>query len=233
MPQLNKIQAFVDDLLKRVPEDQREAVRSMYSQASDEATSLDQEIARVRAVGKEQKEWYDANKTALEKAKEVLAGGGGGSHTIDPDAITKQIGAVKDEVLTVGLALMNIQNNIVASHITEFPGERLDMNALTKGAQAAGMSLQDFYDREMAPKRKERADAALKKTIEEAEARGEAKGKADVLAKLPQTAMPYPVVSSAPTTLTGLRKPADGQAGPDYLKDAVATANEVMSRQTA
>lgn len=224
MAQLNKAQEFLNRVLEKLPEDQREAVRSLYSAASDEATSLEQAQAAVIRKSQEQAVWYDANKDALAEYKIMKAGGGS---TIDAKALE----AMRDDMMGQGLALMTVGTTIVGQHFAEF-GEALDMGALTKEAIAANQPLDQFYRSKVAPRRAERDEIKRKADLEAAKQEGIREGTQATLAKLPTSAMPYPVGGSAPTTLDGLRPLAEGAAPINSVQAAAATAVEVLNRAT-
>lgn len=224
--QLNKTKEFIDRVVALVPEDQRDSVRSQYSAAQDEASSLDAAIARVNTTAKAQTEWYEANKTALEEYKANKGNGGGGAHTIDLKDVGKQIDGVKDEVMSQGLQLMTIGTSIAVGHIHEF-GEALDMAKLTHDAIAAKKPLKEFYDESVASRRADKAKAEFDKQIATAREEGKKEGVTETLGKLPN-AMPYPVGQSlGVSTLDGL-KSVEGAR--NVVQDAAATAVAEMNR---
>lgn len=238
-----KLSEFVNRVLETVPEDQREVVRSLYSQAQDEIRASEEFVGRVRATADQQKSWWEQNKPKVDEYDRLKAEGKLGTpqvtqptnqitDAVTRDLLTKETETLKNDILDQGLALATLTSAIVASHVTEFPGERLDMQKLIADAIAAKKPLDVFYNEQVAPKRAERETAARAKEIAEAEARGAQKAKDEFMTRNAQ--LPYPVGQTQPTTLSGLRKPEGdgGGAKNDYsLEAAVATANEVLQRQ--
>ncbi len=227
-------QEFLDQVLATVPADKKAEVQALYSRAADEIaatqTTLDEQTAQVRATAEKQNQWWGANKDAVTELAELKKRGGGGGG-IDATEIAKQLEDLKGDVMTNGLALITTATTIGASHLHEF-GEALDMRKLAQDAIKANQTLDAYYNSTVASRRQERAEAALTAKLAEAEARGKKAGIEETTQTLGGQRMPFPGHSSAPTTLSGLRKPVEGQAPPNVLNDAVATANEVMSRQT-
>lgn len=233
-----KAQEFLDQVLSKVPEGEREAVRSLYSGAMDEVTgqqrTLDEATAQVRDTAKKQTDWWNTHKDAVAENAELkkkLEGGGGTG--VQAEELTKQLTTMEDRVMGIGLGLITKATRISVGHFQEF-GEVLDMDDLAQKAIKANLPLAEFYDSTVAARRHERATATRAKEIADAEARGEKKGIEDTVKTLGSTHMPFPGSSgrAALTTLSGLKPRAEGSAPPDVLGDAVATATEVFNRQT-
>lgn len=242
-PQLNTAKKFLDLVLQKLPENEREAARSLYSQAQDEVAAVGKQlgdsIAAVNARAQEQADWWEKNKHLTGQPRTDNNGGGSGNGDghqqppFDPRAllteIDKRIGTVADTLAGQGLALSTILPTLVAQHGVEF-GEVLDAEKLAKDAIAANTDIKQFYNTSMAErretKRKEKYDADMKA----AEERGRLAG----LTEAGKSMMPYPSARQSATTLSGLRVPdADKAAAKQQysLDAAVATAVEVMQKQ--
>lgn len=238
--QLNKAKSFLDGVLAALPEDKREEFRTQYSQAQDELSGIAREIetatTRVNAVAEKQGEWYEQHKdviTGKVKAVPVDATGNPIAAAVDRDAVmkdvTKSINDKADELAGQGLYLATVLPTLIDGHRAEF-GEGLDGRKLAKDAIAAGMDIEAFYNHSVAEKRAARASAKYTEDIAKATETGRLAG----LKEAGNGHMPYPVSAGGrpPTTLDGLRKLPEGQAATNTLEAAVATAVEVMSKQT-
>lgn len=232
-----KAQEFFDSVLARVPEADREAVRSAYSGAMDEITgqqkTLEEQTAAVRDTAAKQTEWWNNHKGAvaenLELKKKLEAGGGTG---LSADELTKTLAQMEDRVLGTGLGLITKATRISTGHYQEF-GEVLDMDDLAHKAIKANMPLEDFYNSTVATRRQERSAATRTKELDDARAAGRKEGVDETVKTLGSTHMPFPGSQGrAPvTTLSGLKPRPEGSAPPDVVSDAVATATEVFNRQ--
>lgn len=230
MAELNKAKEFLDRVLNLIPEDKRESVRSLYSGAQDEATSLETAMANVRRTATEQSAWYTANKDALDQAKDLLAKGGTGG--VSESEIAKRLEQMRDDIMGQGLSLMTVGTTIAGNHMKEF-GEPLDMQVLADEAIKAGKTLQAYYDQKVAPKRAEVAETALQLRLKAAKDEGVKEGTQATLARIPGAAMPYPVGQNlGVSTLDGLKKAPEGQAPQDVVQAAAQTAVETLNRQT-
>jgi hypothetical protein len=248
MAQLNKAKTFLDTVLQKLPEAEREQYRSLYSQAQDEATALEQNlvqsIARVNAKAKEQADWWEEHKHLARPAdpnqpNPNQPGNGNGNPQPQPvfdsralmTEIDKRIGNVADTLAGQGLALSTILPTLVAQHGVEF-GEVLDAEKLAKDALAANMDIKQFYGQSVAERRAAKAKEKYDADMKAAEERGRIAG----LTEAGHTMMPYPSARQSATTLSGLRLPAaeaeKAAARQQYSLDAaVATAVEVMNKQ--
>lgn len=220
-------------MLEHVPEAQRAQVRSEYSAAQDEAATLESEITRVRAIGVQQKNWWDTNKDAVAERDQlrtqVAARPTEQATGLSESEIQKRIDAMRDETMGTGLGLMTTGMNIGVGHLKEF-GETIDMGKLTRDAINAGKTLEAHYNEQVAPRRAERATADLNTRLAAERAAGRQEGVTETLNKVGQ-GMPFPVGSTEPTTLSGLRTPTDQGRPGTTLNDAIATANAVMAEQ--
>lgn len=232
MVQLNTFKSFIDKVLEHVPEDKKESVRAEYSRAQDEATNLETARANVIRTAEAQTGWWDANKGAIEELKKLKEGGNPNPITdaVDKNALSTGLQGLEDKVMSTGLALMTTMTQLGLDHMAEFPGEKLDVTRLANEAMKAGKPLVDYYNEQVAPKRTARQEAEIAKKVADATEAGRLAGVAETLKKVPGQGMPYPVGSSAPTTLAGLTKPAAGTADPYSLDAAVATANAEVAR---
>lgn len=233
--QLNKSKAFLDSVLAKVPEAERDSVRALYSQAQDEVAGIAREleagIGTVNATATKQGEWYEKHKDVIEGR---AAGGGDNRITtaVDGDKITKdltaQLSATREELAGQGLFLASVIPTIIAQHGVEF-GEVLDGEKLVKDAVAAGTDLKTFYNGSVATRRAEKAAAARTADIAAAEARGREAG----MREAGNGHIPFPVGNRTPTTLSGLRATPEQRAaaaGEHTLEAAVATATGMMNR---
>lgn len=239
MAPLTKIQSFIDRVLESVPEDKKAEVRAQYSAASDEASALDQERARVATTAEKQTVWYNANKAALEAARDHQANPNPNpsDNPMTAAAMNDQMVKFRDEAIGTALGLATATSTIIASHYKEF-GEPLDMNKLAQEALKVGKSLDAYYNESVAPRRAEKQTADIAARVATAREEGKAEGVKETLTKIPGAGWPVPTShSNAPTTLAGLRTPtpgADGQppANPFSLEAAVATANRIAAQQS-
>lgn len=235
-----KLNSFIDRVLENVPEEKRAAIRSEYSAAQDEVRSLEEANARVQQVATAQTEWWNRNKDTVaerDRLKAELEAArnpnnnnhpAGLSETDVTKRITDAVAAAKDEMLQTGLGLTTVIPTLSVRHYQEF-GEVLDSAELAKAAIASGRTIQAEYDHSVAERRQTRANEKLAADLAKAREEGKQEGIREQMARAGSN-MPYPVGQTAPTTLSGLKKPAEG-ANPFSLEAAVATANEVAASQ--
>lgn len=229
MAQLNTFKSFIDKVLEHVPEDKKESVRAEYSRAQDEATSLEEARANVIRTAEAQTVWWGQHKGTVEELKKLKeAGGNQITDAVDKDTLGKGLQGLEDKVMSTGLALMTTMTQLGLDHMSEFPGEKLDVTKLANEAMKAGKPLVEYYNEQVAPKRTARQEAEIAKKVADATEAGRKLGVEETLKKVPGQGMPYPVGTSSPTTLAGLKKPAEGQSDPYSLDAAVATANAEM-----
>ena len=229
---VGQLNTFLDRLLQYVPEEKKAEARSIYSSAADRASELERSAAVVTETGQKQREWWDRNKDAVADRDRLAAElAAKGTSTVDQNTIQKAIDEANARTMETGLGLVVAVSDIVAGHIIEF-GERIDTTKLAKEAIAAGTPIDQFYNQQMATRRQERADAALNERLANARKEGEESGRKAILDSMGQS-LPFPSPSGQPaiTTLSGLRRPAEGAANPFSLDAAVATAMEVASKQ--
>lgn len=232
--QLNKAKAFLDEILAKVPEDQRESVRSLYSQAQDEvsgiAASLDTAIATVNTTAERQGAWYDKHKDVIEgRTPAAQPAVNPIANAVDADKIVKDlnltIDTTREALASQGLFLASVIPTILTNHSIEF-GEQIDGEKLVKDAIAANTDLKTYYAGLVAPKRAEKAAAKLAADIAAAEERGRLAGMKEAGGSNP----PYPTSQRGPTTLSGLRKPPADQAPTYGLEAAVNTVMTEMAK---
>src|ERR1041384_2198494 len=178
-PQLNKAKSFLDLVLQKLPEEEREAARSLYSQAQDEVSAVGQQlasgIAEVNERARQQAEWWEKNKH-LAAGGNGYNGGGNGNNNNNPNPdpnqsqhqpqafdprnllteIDRRIGTVADTLAGQGLALSTILPTLVAQHGVEF-GEVLDAEKLARDAIAANTDIKQFYNQSVAERRAAKA----------------------------------------------------------------------------
>ena len=237
--QLNKAKAFLDEVLKRVPEGEREAVRSLYSGAHDElsavAQDIDTAVVRVNSTAEKQQAWWKARGVETDANGNPIARPNPNPNpnpvtaAVDLDKVTKDFGTrldtVKEELAGQGLYLASVIPTIVAQHHAEF-GEVLDGEQLVQNAVKAGKELKTFYGEMVAPKRAEAAQKKLDLSIKDAEERGRQAG----IKEAAGSQMPFPSSRTpSATTLSGLRAAPD-KRDQFSLDAAVATAMEVASK---
>lgn len=230
-----KLNTFVDRLLQHVPEAQRAAARSVYSQLQDRVTEIQNIETQVREVATRQKAWWEENSSAVEERnrlrQELADKTRQPQSAVDPEDLDRRIKAAQTETLETGLGLITTLADISTAHLHEF-GETLNTRELAQKAIQAGLPVTDYYSQTVAQRRQERADKQLNDRIEAARKEGLESGRKEVLDQLPGKGLPFPSPSGvAPvTTLAGLKKPADGSANPYSLEAAVATAVDVANR---
>lgn len=226
-------QEFLDQVLATVPAEKKAEVQALYSRAADEISAsqatLEEQTAQVRDTAAKQTQWWNAHKDDVAELNALKKGGGGGGTGLTQEDIAKQLGDLQDNVMSNGLALITTATTIAASHLKEF-GEPLDMRALAQEAIKANQTLDAYYAAKVTPARQERAAADLTARLDAARAEGKKTGIEETTQLLGNRQMPFPGHSTAPTTLSGLTKRPEGQAPPNVLADAVATANEVMAK---
>lgn len=231
---VGKLNTFVDRLLEHVPEDKKAAVRAEYSAAQDEMTTLEQARTRVEEVAGKQREWWEGNKDAVaerDRLRTELAAKGAApvNGAITKEDLDQRDARVRADTLETGLGLVTAMTNIAMGHLHEF-NEVLDTHKLTQEAIKANKALDVYYAETVATRRAERNTAQRATEIAAAREEGKKEGVTETLARGGRD-LPFPVGSTAPTTLSGLRKPADGQASQYGLEAAVATANAVIAQQ--
>lgn len=229
--QLNKAKVFLDSILEKLPEAEREAVRSQYSQAQDELSgisrTIDAAVATVNSTAAAQAEWWKTHP----KPTEANPNPNPIAAAVDRDAmmsdVRKELGQTADQLASQGLYLATVIPTIIAQHNAEF-GEVLDGEKLIADATAAKMELKQYYSGSVAERR--RTVAETKRTAEIAAATETGR-----LAGLREATSggPYPVGGHGrpATTLDGLRKPAEGVASQHGLEAAVATVTSEMQKQ--
>lgn len=226
--------AFVDRLFAAIPEDKKAEVQSAYSALQD----------RIRVVDdthQKQSAWWETNKNAVQERDSLAAkvaelqgaqskpGEGSG---MNQDAITAALRESEARTLETGLGLITAISTISAQHAKEF-GEALDARKLAQDAINAGQNIEQYYATLVSPRRTERMNADVQARIDAARLEGQVAGRKEVMDATGRS-LPFPSANGSPavTTLSGLKKPADGQAASPFSLDAaVATAMEVASRQ--
>ncbi len=240
--QLNTAKKFLDLVLGKLPEAEREAARSLYSQAQDEATALGKQltdgIAVVNDRARQQAEWWEKHGNPDPNQPPTPNQPNSSQpqpQAFDPRAllteIDKRIGTVADTLAGQGLALSTMLPTLVAQHGVEF-GEVLDAEKLAKDAIAANMDIKQFYSQSMSERRATKSKEKYDTDMKAAEERGRLAG----LTEAGRSMMPYPSARQSATTLSGLRVPeADKAAAKQQysLDAAVATAMDVMQKQQA
>lgn len=231
--QLKKSEEFLNAILEKLPEHERAAARTMYSQAQDElstvARGLDTSIQQVNETAGKQAAWYTQHKDVIEgrRTDNVI------TTAVDGEALKKEFGSAlnraREEAATQILYLGGIMPTLIAQHQAEFGGEVLDGAKLLKDAGESGLDLPTYYSQSVAERRRAALATKSAADITAAEERGRLVG----LKEAGNGHVPYPVNGHgrAPTTLDGLRKPAEGQASTGGLDAAIATATEMMQRQ--
>lgn len=230
-----QLNSFLDRLMQHVPADKRQEAQSTYSQLSDQLRTLEANEAAVRATAQKQNEWWSQHKdTVTENAQlkaelETARKGGGG---MDANAIEQAIAASTAQALETGLGIATTLADLATGHLHEF-GETLNTRQLAQAAIAAKLPVDQYYQQQVAERRQARQQADLEARLKAARDEGAAAGRQEVLNSLPGKQMPFPGPSQAngPTTLAGLRKPADGQPNPFSLEAAVATATAVAAAE--
>lgn len=238
--QLNKTKSFLDRILEKLPEADREAVRAEYSAAQDEVAGVARELDdRIQAVNtthaKQTKWWNDHGIDPATGQPRVAATNPDNRITaaVDEAKLRKdfqtELERTADTLAAQGLFLATKIPTIIAQHGVEF-GEVLDGEKLTQDAMAAKQDVVTFYNAWVAERRKTKAAEVRAKEIADAEERGRVAG----LKQAGKDAMPYPTTrAAAPTTLSGLRPLPEGQKNEHTLDAAINTAVDVMNRQAA
>lgn len=235
-----QLNTFLDDLMQYVPADQRAAAQSIYSKAADRAATLEGTAQQVAETAQQQHAWWERNKNVVEERDTLAArlaannpnpnpNPNPGGSPVDMNAITQAIKASEAATLETGLGLVTTITTIAAQHQAEF-GEPLNATQLTKDAIAAGVPIEQFYANSVAGRRNEKAQATRAAELAAAKAEGIEAGRQEVLARIPNGQLPFPVAGQpAVTTLAGLKKPGQGEPNPFSLDAAVATLNAEMA----
>lgn len=248
-------QAFAQRLAAHLPEDQRaDFIASLTGNPAvvEELGNGALRQADYSRVRTRQTAWFNERQAELDEVQRLKdmgmwGNGNGNSHgngndhggdptfraqpvaqpPLDPNKapITRADAlAYEDQMIQFNSALTGIGLH----HLHEF-GEPLDTAALTQGALKAGTNIRDFYNASVAERRAAKQTEARTAEIAAAEARGEQRARENLLKQSPD--LPYPVGSSAPTTLMGLRKSPDGNRPNDYSLDAaIATLVEETNK---
>lgn len=228
-PVVERTSTFLDRLFQHVPADQQAAARPIYSQLADRVNQVD-------TVAQQQAAWWEKNQhvaadnarlqTELAEARRAAVTNPG----MDQNAIQKAIDEATARTLETGLGLITTVSNLSAQHMVEFH-ESLDTAKLSREALAAGTTIDGYYAQSVAGRRQERSAVDLAAQIKAAREEGTAAGRKEVMDSMGrQMPFPSPSGANAPTTLAGLRKPADG-SNPYSVDAAVQTAMDVMTKQ--
>lgn len=209
------------------------------SEASRLADDLNGRIAGVKKTEADQKSWWDQNKDAVAERDRLKAAGGGGGGGVDhgdvqskiDTAVAAAVKGMRDDMAqleSVGVGLATISSRISVSHLNEFH-EVVDVEKVAQDAIKNKRTLVDEYNAQVSERRATRDKAAREKELADAT---EAGRKAGMMEALNRQGAPYPINDgSGPSTLSGLRKPAEGEKAPDYsLEAAVRVAQEVMAK---
>lgn len=232
---------FLNRLAARLPEDKR----AIFLETAIGQEDLLEEVGRgvlrhedYSKVRDEQRAWYDTNKVKVSEFDRLKAAGLIREGEPEPRRVEEIVDPMKRPVTleearsleSESLRLNAIISGLAVNHLHEFK-EPLNVTPIVDAAIKAGRPIQAVYDETVAERRKVAADAALAANITAAEERGRLAGRAEVIKAGGD--IPYPVGSSAPTTLSGLR-PADDAAKAQHTVDAaVATLVGEMNKQGA
>jgi len=237
-------QAFVERILAHIPEDKRAAAQEAILGSPEalaevgEGTLRRDDYSRVRDA---QTKWWTENQEKLSEYDRLKAAAGDGN---DPNLqrqpiITDPLKApiTREDFNREGRALelesvrLNAQiATITARHHVEF-GEALDMSALVDKSLETGVPLPQLYNDTVAERRATKQKEVFDKQIADAEARGEQRAAQRIMSQKGE-GIPYPVGSSAPTTLSGLKLPED-RRNTIGVDAAVATLVEEMNKSNA
>lgn len=232
--------AFVERLAAHLPEDQRDAFKSMLAGNEAALTEIGNGTLRQEdfsSVRDRQTTWWNQNKARLEEADRIRSMGGlrtdGDPNPqpaapvppADPNKQPITVEAARDlERQSIGLSATLA--TLVARHSHEF-GEPLDCATLVNEAITKGQNINEYYASTVSARREKKQTETRAAEIAAAEERGKAAGRQEIMSRTPD--LPYPVGSSAPTTLAGLRKNPDRPN--EYSTDAaVSTLMEEINR---
>lgn len=226
------IKSFVDRLFQHVPAEKQAEARSTYSALSDRVTRLEANEQAVQNTATQQRQWWEANKDAVaerDRLAQQIQQQQATPAGMTTNQIEEAINKVRSETLEMGLGLVTTISTVASAHMAEF-GEPLNATELAQKAIAAGKTIDQYYADMVAPRRTERAQQEMQKQIDAARNEGINQGRKEVMDSTGR-ALPYPVGQAPITTLSGLRKPADGSGNQFSVEAAAATAMAEMQKQ--
>lgn len=236
--------AFLDRILQHVSEDAREVVRG-HIEGNEAAlveigdgTLRQDDYTRARQA---QVEWWNKAKPKLDAVDRAIDAG---QFALDANGNIVPAGAVvpavpaappdprkapvtREEFITGGAELernaifLNARiSRIAATHYAEFGEPLANIEDLVAESLEKHVPLQTLYDESVKPRREKTAADKLAADLKAAEERGAARAREELMKQAGQQ-MPFPVGSSSPSTLDGLKKGAD--LGDQSHEAAVAT----------
>lgn len=238
--------AFLERLASHMPEDQREQFRSMalgVPAVVEEAGNGALRQEDFSATRDRQATWYGQTKAKLDDYDRLKAAADDQARLADPNGNRQQEQQQQRQdpnaaPITLGQALALEQQSVgltatlatlTGRHAHEFH-EPLDCETLVSSAIKAGMNVKEFYAQSVQERRDTIAKTANEAALAAAREEGRLAGRTEVMTQ--RSDIPYPVGSSAPSTLSGLRKDANAPA--EFSLDAaIHTLVEETNRQTA
>lgn len=193
--------SFLEQVLAKIPESDRPALtphiqaliaaEPVLAEIGNGALRQDEfsrgmanvqaELTRLKGVEAQQTEWYNANKDALEKARQAPASG---DPALEDDPARRTAAPVPGMTLADVTKLINEREagvvpfvgattRLAIRHLQTF-GEVLDTEAVVREAASKGLTLEAAYETQfkdqLATKRKEAEDAAFDKRYRERQA---------------------------------------------------------------
>lgn len=197
----------------------RGLAQSDYSRNMDEIRAKEKTIAdaeiEIQRIGKEQADWYAANKPALDEYNKIKAGGGDPPKPpVVPPGVTqadleKMFGEREQQFATV----LGITNTLTAKHLRDF-NEVLDTNELIDFARTKRVSLADAYSQKFAEQIKAKTDKAETERIDKLVAEKLAAARAQ------GANQPFPLLHGEPSVLDALGDKQTDKS--QYSADAAA-----------
>ena len=239
---------FLDRLAARLPEDKRAGFKEFLTGTPEVLEELGQGVLRHEDYSKVrdlQTKWWDTNSQKVTEYDRLKASGSLREGDPQPTEAERAAAAAAADpnkrpvTLEEGRALERdslrlnaIISGIATSHFHEF-SEPLNTLEIVDKALAAGRPIQEFYDESVKERRQKRDTENRAKELKDAEERGKQAGREEAMRSMDGKTMPYPVGSSAPTTLAGLRPPDDAAKAQHTVDAAVATLIGEMNKQGA
>lgn len=171
-------QAFLQEILSKIPEDRRadvvatmEAVPELVDYVGEGAlrqSDYSRHLDAVKAIEKQQTEWWNANKEFAEVGQKAKAAGFDPTKTGTPGAPALQTPSLPDDVLRrdeldqreVGYAALTTWMTTTGmKHFQDF-GEVVDFAALMQDPRVKQIGLRGVYEAVTAPKYQEKQQAA-------------------------------------------------------------------------
>lgn len=231
--------SFVAELLKRIPEDKREAA-SAFLQDDTVVAALGEREAALEDWHGQLDAWHKANvankPAPTPTPSPALQTPATAAFTLDD--VKKEAAKLAEGIVAREMdgaaKYFDVILNLNTDHVKEF-GEKLDIAALRAHPEVAQIGIMGVYEKIHGPKVREKREAAAKAATEAREAEIRADERRKVAKESPG---PYPVSGREPSVLDAIKPdPSKGivSTGPsvDELTDAYEAEVARLQRQDA